>query len=177
MPVHDSDLALIANSLDFYGVNYYNPTTVGAAPEGSSIPFELLPMPDAKHTGFGWPIDPASLRDFLLDLSHRHPEMPPIVIGENGASFPEPNVAQRVQDDDRIDFLGSHISAVADAIDAGVRVDEFTVWSLMDNFEWADGYTQRFGLVHVDFESGERTPKASYDWYRDLIAASRNLAS
>jgi beta-glucosidase len=99
--------------------------------------------------------------------------MPPIVIGENGASFPEPSTAGRVQDDERIAYLSAHIAAVGQAIAQGVRVDEYTVWSLMDNFEWADGYTQRFGLVHVDFGSGVRTPKASYDWYRDLIRASR----
>jgi beta-glucosidase len=78
-----------------------------------------------------------------------------------------------VQDDDRISYLAGHIGAVAAAMDAGVDVREYTVWSLLDNFEWLDGYTQRFGLVHVDFATGERTRKASYDWYRALIADSR----
>jgi beta-glucosidase len=173
MPVQDGDLDEIAGSCDFYGVNFYNPTTVGAASEGSPVPFDLLPTPGAPLTGFGWPIVPEALRDFLVDLHHRHPDMPPIVIGENGASFPEPDAAGRVQDDDRIDYLSRHIDAVAAAIEQGVQVDEYTVWSLMDNFEWADGYTQRFGLVHVDFATGIRTPKASYDWYRDLIRRSR----
>lgn len=173
LPVQDGDLQLIAASLDFYGVNFYNPTTVAGAPEESPLPFELQPTPDAPVTGFGWPIVPDALRDLLLDLAHRHPDMPPIIIGENGASFPEPGTAGRVQDDDRIAYLSAHIAAVGQAIAQGVRVDEYTVWSLMDNFEWADGYTQRFGLVHVDFDSGIRTPKASYDWYRDLIRAAR----
>jgi len=176
MPVQDGDLELIGDSLDFYGVNFYNPTTVAAASGDSPLPFDLLPTPGTPLTGFGWPIMPEALRDFLVDLSGRHPDMPPIVIGENGASFPEPGHAVHVQDDDRIAFLSAHIDAVAEAVGQGVRVEEYTVWSLMDNFEWADGYTQRFGLVHVDFESGIRTPKASYDWYRDLIRDARSGA-
>lgn len=173
LPVHDGDLDVIAGSLDFYGVNFYSPTTVGAAPPDGPLPFELLPTPGAPLTGFGWSIMPEALTDLLVDLVQRHPGMPPIVIGENGASFPEPGGAGRVQDDDRITYLGSHIQAVADAVAQGVEVEEYTVWSLMDNVEWADGCTQRFGLVHVDFESGIRTPKASYDWYRDLIGSAR----
>ena len=117
---------------------------------------------------------PEALRDLLIDLHTRHPQMPPVIIGENGASFPEPDSAQRIEDVDRIDYLAAHIAAVDQAISAGVPVEEYTVWSLLDNWEWADGYTQRFGLVHVDFETGERTPKASYDWYRDAIARSRS---
>lgn len=174
MPVRQGDLAAIARSIDFYGINFYNPTTVTAAEEGAPIPFDLVPTPGVPVTGFGseWPIMPSALRDLLLDLHARHPEMPPLIIGENGASFPEPASATRV-DDDRIAYLSGHIAAVAEAIDAGVPVEEYTVWSLLDNWEWADGYTQRFGLVHVDFATGERTPKASYDWYRELIATSR----
>jgi len=173
MPVQDGDMQLIAAPLDFYGVNFYNPTTVAAAGDDSPLPFDLVPTPGTPLTGFGWPIVPEALRDLLLDLARRHPDMPPIIIGENGAAFPEPRTAGRVQDDDRIAYLDAHIAAVQEAMVQGVRVDEYTVWSLMDNFEWADGYTQRFGLVHVDFDSGLRTPKASYDWYRDLIRTSR----
>ena len=175
LPVEEGDLVEIAASSDFYGVNFYNPTTVAAAEPDSPLPFDLVATPGVAHTGFGaeWPIMPSALRDFLIDLADRHPDMMPIVIGENGASFPEPADAARVQDDERIDYLAGHVSAVAEAIAHGVPVEEYTVWSLLDNFEWADGYTQRFGLVHVDFGTGERTPKASYDWYRSVIAASR----
>jgi beta-glucosidase len=175
LPVEDGDLALIAAPLDVYGVNFYNPTTVRAAVEPGPLPFEIVPTPGVPTTGFGpeWPIDPPALRDLLVDFRDRYGDaLPPIVIGENGASFPEPDAATRVIDDDRIAYLAGHIAAVADAIEAGVRVDEYTVWSLLDNFEWADGFTQRFGLVHVDHATGRRTPKASYDWYGVLVSAA-----
>lgn len=175
MPASDGDLEEIGGSIDFYGINFYNPTTVMAAEEGSPIPFDIVPTPGAPVTGFGpeWPIVPGALRDLLVDLHARHPRLPPVIIGENGASFPEPERAGRVDDTDRIEYLARHLAAVGQAMDAGVPVEEYTVWSLLDNWEWADGYTQRFGLVHVDFETAERTPKASYDWYRDVIAGSR----
>lgn len=176
MPVQDGDLELIGRPQDFYGINFYNPTTVTAASEGP-LPFDIVPTPGAAHTGFGpeWPIVPGALTALLVDLRERHGDrLPPVVIGENGASFPEPESAVRVDDADRIAYLAGHVSAVADAIAAGVEVAEYTVWSLLDNWEWLDGYTQRFGLVHVDFATGERTPKASYDWYRRTIAAARD---
>lgn len=175
MPVQDGDLERIKGSIDFYGINFYNPTTVTVADPDSPIPFDIVPTPGVPVTGFGpdWPIMPGALRDLLIDLKARHPHLPPVIIGENGASFDEPTVAGRVDDQNRIDYIAGHLEAVAQAIDAGVDVEEYTVWSLMDNWEWADGYTQRFGLVHVDFATGERTTKASYDWYRDLIARHR----
>lgn len=175
LPILGDDLARIAGSIDFYGVNFYNPTTVTAAAPGNDIPFEIVPTPGVPVTGFGpeWPIMPSALRDLLIDLHRRHPDMPPIIIGENGASFPEPDVVGPVEDIDRIAYLSAHIDAVGEAIDAGVPVEEYTVWSLLDNWEWTDGYTQRFGLVHVDFSTGERTPKGSYGWYRELIGDAR----
>lgn len=175
LPILGDDLARIAGSIDFYGVNFYNPTTVTAAAPGNDIPFEIVPTPGVPVTGFGpeWPIMPSALRDLLIDLHRRHPDMPPIIIGENGASFPEPDVVGPVEDIDRIAYLSAHIDAVGEAIDAGVPVEEYTVWSLLDNWEWTDGYTQRFGLVHVDFSTGERTPKGSYGWYRELIGGAR----
>lgn len=175
MPLQTGDLASIEGSVDFYGINFYNPTTVTAAGAAGPIPFDIVPTPGVPVTGFGpeWPIMPSALRDLLIDLHARHPHLPPVIIGENGASFPEPDHAGRVEDAARIDYLSGHVAAVGEAIEAGVPVKEYTVWSLVDNWEWAEGYTQRFGLVHVDFETGTRTPKASYDWYRDLIARSR----
>ncbi|MFK4835237.1 GH1 family beta-glucosidase [Microbacterium sp. ZW T2_14] len=178
MPVADGDLDVISAPGDFYGINFYNPTTVAGAPHGSPIPFQIVPTPGAPVTGFGpeWPIVPAALTELLLDFHERYGDrLPPLVIGENGASFPEPDhVHGRVDDADRIGYLAGHIDAVGAAIRAGADVREYTVWSLLDNFEWADGWTQRFGLVHVDFDTAQRTPKASFDWYRSLIAESRS---
>ncbi|AOP53538.1 glycoside hydrolase family 1 protein [Brevibacterium aurantiacum] len=176
MPIRDGDMELISTPCDVYGFNYYNPTTVRGVGEGP-LPFEMVPTPGAATTGFGplWPIRPDTLRDFLIDMRTRYgSKLPPIVISENGASFPEPEVGtEPIRDDERIAYLHEHLEAVAEAIVAGVAIVGYTVWSLLDNFEWADGYTQRFGLVHVDMNTGHRTPKSSYQWYRDLIASVR----
>jgi beta-glucosidase len=177
MPVENGDLELISDPGDFYGINFYNPTTIAAAAEGSPIPFEIVPTPGAPVTGFGpeWPIVPSALTELLVDFRDRYGDrLPPIIIGENGASFPEPDTTSTQLDDaDRISYLAGHIDAVGRAVEAGVDVREYTVWSLLDNFEWADGFTQRFGLVHVDQATSTRTPKRSYDWYRSLIEEAR----
>ncbi|GAA1952029.1 GH1 family beta-glucosidase [Microbacterium deminutum] len=173
MPVEPGDLEIISTPTDVYGFNFYNPTTIAAAPPESPIPFVNVPTPGAPCTGFGpeWPIVPDALTDVLLDFHTRYADaLPPIVIAENGASFPEPDsMTGPIDDQDRIAYLQGHIAAVERARDLGVRIDEYTVWSLLDNFEWAEGFTQRFGLVHVDHATGERTPKASFDWYRTHI--------
>lgn len=178
LPVQDGDLELIAAPTDVYGLNFYNPTTVAAAPAESPIPFEIVPTPGAAHTGFGdlWPIVPEALTELLVEFDARYgASLPPIAIAENGASFPEPDVVDGpLRDTGRIDYLAQHIAAVGRAREAGVRVDEYTVWSLLDNFEWAEGFTQRFGLVHVDQATSARTPKASFDWYRGVIAQARS---
>lgn len=177
MPVENGDLELISDPGDFYGINFYNPTTVGAAAAASPIPFEIVPTPGAPVTGFGpeWPIVPSALTELLVDFRDRYGDrLPPVIIGENGASFPEPDTTSTQLDDaDRISYLAGHVDAVGRAVEAGVDVREYTVWSLLDNFEWADGFTQRFGLVHVDQATSARTPKKSYDWYRSLIEEAR----
>ena len=123
----------------------------------------------------GNPILPAGLTELLTTLAARYGDrLPPVYVTENGCSFPdEPDATGKVEDSDRIGYLDSHIRAVAEAMAAGVDVRGYLVWSLLDNFEWAEGYHQRFGLVHVDYETLRRTPKASFNWYRDLIAAQR----
>ncbi|WP_209325164.1 GH1 family beta-glucosidase [Brevibacterium renqingii] len=175
MPVVAGDMELISAPNDVYGFNCYNPITVRAA--SGPLPFEMVPTPGAATTGFGpmWPIRPDTMRDLLIDMQHRYGDrLPPVVISENGASFPEPDTCEEeIADVQRIDYLREHLRAVTEALAAGVVIDGYTVWSLLDNFEWADGWTQRFGLVHVDMDSGTRTPKASYRWYRDLITAAR----
>jgi beta-glucosidase len=166
----DEDLALIAQPLDFYGVNYYNPMGVKAAAEGSELPFEQAEVAGYPTTDFGWPVVPDGLRELLLLLRERYPTMPPVVITENGCSYAVgPDSDGVVDDQARIEFLDSHLRAVASAVEAGVDVRGYYCWSLLDNFEWTEGYTQRFGLVHVDYETQRRTPKRSFDWYAETI--------
>ncbi|HEX6497865.1 MAG TPA: GH1 family beta-glucosidase [Micromonosporaceae bacterium] len=171
--VRDGDLETIAAPLDALGVNYYNPTGVRAPDEEDGLPFEFVELEGYPRTGFDWPVVPDGLRQLLVLLRDRYGEaLPPLYVTENGCSYPEP-----LQDDARIRYLDGHIRAVASAIGEGVDVRGYFVWSLLDNFEWAEGYTQRFGLVHVDFDTQARTPRASFDWYRDLIAAQRGRRS
>jgi beta-glucosidase len=179
------DLLVISEPLDFYGVNYYEPTTIEAPKAGKDysgilevdipdgLPFSPVPTPSDSRTDFGWAIVPDALRDILVQLHERYPQLPPVIITENGASFHDeaPGADQRVRDDARIGFIHDHLLAVRDAIDAGVDVRGYYVWSALDNFEWAAGNDERFGLVHVDFETLARTPKDSWYWYREQIAA------
>lgn len=174
--VRDGDLAAISAPIDGLGVNYYMPTKVAAAAEPDSpLPFEMQRIEGYPVTAFGWPVVPAALTELLVQLRDRYGDrLPPVYITENGCSMPDKLAADgTVDDNDRICYLDAHIRAVADAIAAGVDVRGYLAWTLMDNFEWSEGYHQRFGLVRVDFETLRRTPKASYYWYRDLIAAAQ----
>jgi len=169
----DGDLAVISAPLDAIGVNYYAPTSLSALP-GSPLPFQMEPISGYPVTAFGWPVIPAGLTELLTMLKDRYGDrLPPVYITENGCSTKDDPAGGAIDDQPRIGYLDSHIRAVRDAMTAGVDVRGYFTWSLMDNFEWSEGYHQRFGLVHVDFETQRRTPKASFGWYRDLIAAQR----
>ncbi|MFC5730377.1 MULTISPECIES: GH1 family beta-glucosidase [Nocardioides] len=173
--IREGDFATMRQPLDFYGVNYYNPMRIGAAPDDAPLPFEFRDVLGYPVTDFGWPIVPDALREWLIMFRARYrAALPPIVITESGCAFntgPDENGA--VDDQDRIDYYEAHLTAVAEAIERGVDVAGYYAWSLLDNFEWSEGYTQRFGLVHVDFQTQRRTPKRSFEWYRDLVAAHR----
>ncbi|GAB2728739.1 GH1 family beta-glucosidase [Nocardioides pakistanensis] len=182
-PVAD-DLPVIASPIDFYGVNYYNPTRIAGpstpAPEGSPVsgeglPFVMVPVEGYPLTDFDWPVVPDGLRDLLVMMEHGYDGlMPPVYITESGCAYnEEPDATGRVADQRRIDYLDGHLRAVGEAITAGVDVRGYFTWSLIDNFEWAEGYTKRFGLVHVDFETQQRTPKDSFAWFRQMIAENR----
>ena len=172
-------MTTIRQPLDFYGVNYYNPMRIAATEEDSEMPFEFREVLGYPKTDFGWPVVPDALREWLIMFRARfRAALPPIMITESGCSYNmEPDENGVVDDQPRIDYLESHLSAVATAIQRGVDVRGYYCWSLMDNFEWAEGYTQRFGLVHVDFETQKRTPKRSFDWYRQFIAGPDASAS
>jgi beta-glucosidase len=169
--VQAGDLATIRQPLDFYGVNYYNPMRIAAADEDAPMPFEPLEILGYPTTDSGWPVVPDALREWLITLRARYrAALPPIVITESGCSYgTEPDADGVVDDQARIDYLDAHLRAVAVAVRAGVDVRGFYTWSLMDNFEWAEGCTQRFGLVHVDYGTQVRTPKRSFDWYAETI--------
>ncbi|WP_406416274.1 GH1 family beta-glucosidase [Streptomyces sp. NBC_01614] len=174
----EADLLVIAEPLDFYGVNYYAPTRVGA-PQGTEIEFGGISMPaelpfsvreieGVPTTDFGWPVVPEGLTELLTGFRERYGDrLPPVVITENGCSY------EGIDDQERIAYLDGHIRALHRAVEAGVDVRGYFVWSLLDNFEWAEGYARRFGLVHTDYETLTRTPKASYGWLRDVLRAQR----
>ncbi|BCL13183.1 GH1 family beta-glucosidase [Micromonospora sagamiensis] len=173
--VRDGDLATIAAPIDVLGVNYYNPTGIRAPEEGSPLPFELADLDGYPRTAFDWPVVPDGLRDLLVGLRDRYGQaLPPIEITESGCAYDdEPDADGRVHDPERIAYLDGHLRALRAAVDEGVDVRGYFVWSLLDNWEWAEGFTKRFGLVHVDADTLARTPKSSYAWYRDVIARSR----
>jgi beta-glucosidase len=172
--VHDGDLAAIAAELDFLGVNYYYRVHVRDAPIGGAnrtahdIGVVEVEPSDVDKTGVGWPIEPNGLYATLVGLRSRFPTLPPVYITENGAAYLDEEPP--VDDQARISFIADHVAAMHRAMAEGVDVRGYFYWSLLDNFEWARGYAPRFGLVHVDYATQVRTAKASYDWFRSLIA-------
>ena len=156
------DMDDIATPMDFLGVNYYTRSVVSAAGpwdvRGSGRPL----------TDMGWEVYPEGLTELLLRL-HREYAMPPLYITENGAAFGDVLADGRVADAERSRYIEQHIAAVGEALRLGVPMAGYMVWSLLDNFEWASGYAKRFGIVHVDYTTQQRTLKDSALWYRDFL--------
>jgi beta-glucosidase len=168
--VKPGDLAAIATPCDFLGVNYYNRTVVRSdkIPEAENLPRTVTLAPEV--TEMGWEVFPDGLFEILMRV-HLTYAPPRIYLAENGASYSVgPDANGRVPDDQRIRFLRDHMLAVRRAMDAGVPLSGYFVWSLLDNFEWDRGYTQRFGLVWVDYATQTRTLKDSALWYQQVIA-------
>ncbi|MGN9838953.1 GH1 family beta-glucosidase [Nonomuraea sp. H19] len=172
--LRDGDLQIISTPIDALGINYYNPTRI-TAPAAEGLPFEDAGITGHPTTAFGWPVVPDGLRELLTGLKARYATaLPPIYITENGCSQHDVVTADgRIEDQARIAYLEGHIAAMRRAMAEGVDVRGYFVWSLLDNFEWAEGYHQRFGLVHVDFETQRRTPKASYAWLKEFLEAQK----
>jgi beta-glucosidase len=177
--VLDGDLDVIGAPIDVLGVNYYNPTLVKAPGEGNPFPFEITAMEGYETTDMGWPVVPDGLRELLVGVRERYGDaLPPVMITENGAAFPDVLVeapgedVAHVDDPRRVEYLRSHVAGVAAARDAGVDVTGYFVWSLMDNFEWAEGYAKRFGLIYVDYPTQRRIPKLSYSWFRAFLGGA-----
>jgi beta-glucosidase len=161
-----SDRALMSAPIDFLGINYYTRNLVRAGPDGGVEVVEN----DAERTAMGWEVYPRGLYDLLVRLRDDY-DAPPILVTENGAAYPDVRHGDVVDDPERASYIERHLSAIADAIADGVQVGGYFAWSFLDNFEWAFGYSHRFGIVYVDFDTLERVPKASFRRYRDLIAA------
>lgn len=164
--IEPGDLDLIRAPINFLGINYYTRNFAS-----SSNPWAPEPG-KTEITDMGWEVYPAGLTDLLRRLSRDY-DIPSLYITENGAAYPDVVNDSRVHDDKRVDYLHTHIAAVADAIGAGADVRGYFAWSLLDNFEWALGYSKRFGIIYVDYDTQERIPKDSAYWYRDFIAAQR----
>jgi beta-glucosidase len=178
-PVRDGDLEVISTPFDVLGVNYYfGQDFAGTDPDGNTHdelgePVVRAILPDVPRTAMNWPITPERFTQLLVRLHRDYPGLP-LVVTENGAAFEDvPDASGLIRDDARTAYLASHIAAVADACRQGADVRGYFAWSLLDNFEWAEGYAKRFGIVHVDYETQTRTPKQSALWFRDTIARTR----
>lgn len=188
--VRDGDLAAACEPIDWLGLNYYSPTVVAAAGPGTSgavpsaapsSPSPLSPWPGAEgrvrflpapgpRTAMDWPVDAGGLYELLTRLRDELPGVP-LLVTENGAAYGDHADPQgAVHDPERIAYLRGHLASVHRAIGDGASVRGYFLWSLLDNFEWTYGYSQRFGIVHVDFATQRRTPKDSAHWYADVIA-------
>jgi beta-glucosidase len=176
--VRPGDLEIIATPLNALGVNYYTPLVVEAGTPPPAQERALLAYPactgvrlaeaPGPRTGQGWPVDASALVTLLGRIADEAPGLP-LMITENGAAYPDLPGPDGVADVERVDYLRDHLAAVHEAIAAGVDVRGYFLWSFLDNFEWAYGYGQRFGLVHVDYPSQARTLKDSAHWYREVI--------
>ncbi len=165
----DSDMEGIARPIDFVGINYYTRSVVRGDPGQVPTRAAPVPQPGAPHTDMGWEVYPQGLCDVLEWVSSRYAR-PAIYITENGAAFPDPPPEQgRIDDPLRVAYLREHLCAARRALSRGVDLRGYFVWSLLDNFEWAHGYSKRFGIVHVDPATQVRTPKASARFYTRVI--------
>ncbi len=172
------DLAAVspAEPIDFLAVNYYRRERVVDAPVHADWGIGATVLDRVgERTGNGWEVWPDGLRAVLTRISTGYGPLP-LAVTENGATFPDAAAGDGVVDDpERRDYLRRHIGALADARDAGVPVDAYFVWSLLDNFEWGEGYAHRFGIVHIDFETQARTVKSSGRWYAKLLRCNQDV--
>ncbi|WP_299283849.1 GH1 family beta-glucosidase [uncultured Tateyamaria sp.] len=163
------DLATISAPLDWAGVNYYTRSII--APNDGPWPHHNGVEGPLSKTQMGWEVYPQGLHDFLVRTAAEYTGDVPLWVTENGMANADTVSDGAVQDQARIDYFNSHLSAVREAIANGVPVKGYMAWSLLDNYEWALGYEKRFGMVHVDFETLERTPKASWHAFRQMLGA------
>ncbi|MBV7314529.1 GH1 family beta-glucosidase [Shewanella sp. NIFS-20-20] len=160
--IEDGDMAIIQAPLDYFGINYYTRNVVCSNGRRGFEGFEIVPPKKVAMslTAMGWEVTPISLTKMLLTLAMEY-DLPPIYITENGAAYDDQIIDDEINDMQRVEYYKQHLSALDRAINAGVNVQGYFAWSLMDNFEWAEGYQKRFGLCYVDYTTLVRTPKRS----------------
>lgn len=165
--IQANDMAIIAEPIDFLGVNYYSPSSCQAAQETD---YQVVTLDDAlPKTAMGWDVYPRGLYELLMQLHERY-QLPPLLITENGAAFDDQEQNGEVDDQERMSYLQTHFDACEQAIRDGVNVVGYFVWSLLDNFEWAEGYTKRFGIVYVDYNTQKRIKKTSAIALHEFLA-------
>ena len=166
------EVAALKVPIDFLGLNYYTRAVVKHDPEGWPVPVTAVKQKGGIYTETGWELHPQGLTDTLVWMHERYGGLP-LYVTENGAAFYDPPSAVngRIDDPLRVHYLQTHLQAVRDAIEQGADVRGYCAWSLLDNLEWAHGYSKRFGLIHVDFQTLQRTPKASAAYYAKVIAS------
>lgn len=168
-PFPEDDFRLIREPIDFLGINYYSRGVVRHSPRALPFRAEHVRQQDARHTAMDWEVYPDGLKECLLWIKHRYGEIP-LYITENGAAFDDPEPFDgRIMDADRIDYLRGHLLAAGAAMAEGVNLQGYFAWSLFDNFEWAYGYSKRFGLIHIDPAQQKRTLKESARVYEAVI--------
>ena len=168
-----ADLTEIQTPTDFFGINYYTRAVVAAAPGAYPDGAQRIRQPRHPYSEMGWEMVAPAFRDLLLWV-HERTGGAPMLVTENGAATADPPqpLGGRLDDPLRVAYLHDHLLAVREAVEAGADVRGYFAWSLMDNYEWSQGYDKRFGLVHVDFETQARTPKASAAFYRGVIESN-----
>lgn len=176
------DEKLLKIDSELLGINYYSDSFLASArpqdrpmKDGGLFPFEQRTngTPPAPYTDMGWPVTPNGLYELLMRIHRDYPQLPEISITENGAAYPEePDAKGEVDDARRVDYLTKHIEAAGRAVAEGSHLRSYYAWSFLDNFEWAEGYAKRFGIVHVDFETQVRTPKNSARLYSAIIESN-----
>jgi beta-glucosidase len=170
--IEAGDMAVISQPIDWWGVNYYTPMRVSDDPSEDAVFPATTPAPFVcpEKTDIGWEIFPQGLGDLIRTVNARY-DLPDCYITENGACYNMDVENGVVDDQPRLDYIAAHLAVTADLIAEGYPMKGYFAWSLMDNFEWAEGYRMRFGIVHVDYDSQVRTIKKSGLWYKDLASA------
>jgi len=168
--IEDGDMDIIQEKTDFLGINYYTRALLKHNPDSDFFQIDHVRPEDSEYTAMDWEVYPKGLYDLLIKLNREYTDQD-LYITENGAAFDD-KIGEdgRVDDKKRIDFLKNHFISAHKAIEDGVPLKGYYVWSLMDNFEWAFGYNKRFGIIHVNYDTCERTLKESAHWYKEVIA-------